>query len=200
MKVLIGLPTKGDMPIETVSSLMAMEIDCEAGTRIMQGSLIDDSRETIANEAIENGFDYIMWIDSDMVFETDAVQKLIDDNLDCVTGIAFKRVPPYFPCVYELKEGSYLSMIDYPEDSIFEIDASGCAFQLVKVEWLKKIKEKFGKIYLREYPFGEDISFSKRFKQVGGKMYCDSRVKIGHVGNVVVTENTFKRCKESIKR
>jgi hypothetical protein len=40
--------------------------------------------------------------------------------------------------------------------------------------------------------FGEDISFCLRVKELGKKMYCDSSVKMGHVGQFVYDEDSCK--------
>ena len=39
--------------------------------------------------------------------------------------------------------------------------------------------------------FGEDLSFCGRVQQVGGEMWCDSSIKMGHVGLGTITESVF---------
>ena len=40
--------------------------------------------------------------------------------------------------------------------------------------------------------FGEDLSFCLRAREAGLKLYCDSRVRCGHVGNVIFNEENCK--------
>lgn len=200
-KLLIAMPSKADVPIETINSLMGLDTSrYETSVRHLQGSLPDDAREALANDAINEGYDYLLWIDSDMVFDMDALNQLMEDDKDIVTGICFKRTAPYTPCIYrESEKGGNEIYIDYPKDSVFEVSACGCAFQLVKVSALKAVREKYGTMYRRAYPFGEDISFAMRWKDLGGKMYCDSRVKVGHIGKMIVTEKTWEVFRRSME-
>jgi hypothetical protein len=40
---------------------------------------------------------------------------------------------------------------------------------------------------------GEDTTFCFRVKQDGGKIWCDSRIKAGHIGNYVFEEKDYRR-------
>ncbi len=192
--ILLAMPCKSDIPVETVNSLMGLNF--KGAIRILQGSLIDDSRENIAQDVIKDGFDYLLFVDSDMVFEEDALDKLLADDKDIVTGICFKRVFPYTPAIYKEDDGNKIYM-DYPKDALFEINACGMAFCLIKADVLKEVYTEFGTMFKRAYPLGEDLSFCRRWlalneKDNGNrKIYCDSRVKVGHIGTQIVTEKTY---------
>ena len=43
---------------------------------------------------------------------------------------------------------------------------------------------------------GEDYSFCWRVAQIGKKMWCDSRVKLGHVGQHIYTEEDYLKQRE----
>ena len=44
------------------------------------------------------------------------------------------------------------------------------------------------KMYYLLLGFGEDLSFCIRAQELGRKIYCDSRIKMGHVGLRVFEE------------
>ena len=190
--VLVAVPCGQTLPLETFNSFMQLEH--EGSIRMMSGSLIDDAREAIALEAIEKGFDYVMWIDSDMVFAPDAVKKLLADEKDVVGGLCFKRTAPYTPAIYKDEEGKFMCYIDYEKDSLIEVYGIGTAFLLTSVKALKVVYEEYGTMFKRAYPLGEDLSFCKRYKALSddNKIYCDTRVKIGHIGQMIVGEQTFE--------
>ena len=200
-KILLAMPVaKGDIPQETFNSVLGL--DFNGSIRTLSGSLVDDARNQLALDAIEEGFDYILWVDSDMVFESDALKRLLDAQKDIITGICFKRVPPYTPAIYNEK-GVYL---DYPKDWIFPVDACGFAFVLTKVSALKEVYDEYGTMFGRAYPYGEDISFCKRWKSLEQKkgilnryeIWCDSGVKIGHIGTTIVTEKSYELVKDRL--
>ena len=200
-KILLAMPVaKGDIALETFNSVLGL--DFSGSIRAFSGSLVDDAREQLALDAIEQGFDYVLWCDSDMVFEADALNQLLKANKDIVTGLCFKRVPPYTPAIYN-KKGIYL---DYPKDWMFPVEACGFAFVLTKVSALKEVYDEYHTMFARAYPYGEDISFCKRWKSLEQRkgilnkyeIWCDSRVKIGHVGSTIVTEKSYELVKERL--
>ena len=43
--------------------------------------------------------------------------------------------------------------------------------------------------------FGEDLSFCMRARDAGVQIYCDSSIKLGHVGYKTYTEEEFNHVK-----
>ena len=191
-KTIMCIPCKGDIPIDTVSSIMGLEFN--GASRITQGSLIDDMRDAFALEAIEGGFTHLLFIDSDMTFESDAYKRLFEDDKDVVSGVFHKRAHPYTPTI--VKDGKIY--IDYPQNELFEVDTTGMAFTLIKVSALKAVMDEFHTCFKRAYPLGEDNSFCMRWKELGkkngtdNKIYCDSRVKCGHIGKMIVRPDVVR--------
>lgn len=197
-KVLVAVPCGHDIPLDTFSSFMGLEFD--GALRVLSGSLIDDSRQRIGIDAIKDGYDYVMWIDSDMVFGADYVNKLIALNKDVVTGICTKRTAPFTPAIYTKGEEGFRPIVDVPVNEVIEVDACGFAFCLTKVSALKKVQEEFGTMFARAYPLGEDLSFCSRWKALdkNNKIYCDTSVVVGHVGTLTANVNLFRSYKKGI--
>ena len=72
MKVLLGMPSVGMIPAKTVISLLQTVERGKVEPVIVTGSLIYDSRDQIATYAVNEGYDYVLYADSDMVF---SIQK-----------------------------------------------------------------------------------------------------------------------------
>jgi hypothetical protein len=62
---------------------------------------------------------------------------------------------------------------------------------MMTTELVNKVGDRFGYPFSPEMGFGEDLSFCWRVKQLGIPMYCDSRVKVGHVGMGTISEETY---------
>ena len=136
MKTLIAIPCMESIPTVTVKSLVSLYYD--DGDNIdmcfTMNSLVYDARNSLAKKACENGFDRILWIDSDMVFDSDLFKRLsarLDEGYDFVTGLYFTRRMPIQPVIYE---AVYMSdkkipmadaYKDYPKESLFKIKACG---------------------------------------------------------------------------
>ena len=200
MKVMIGLPTLATMPIETVKSLFSVKIKDEHFAYFVSNSLIANARNDIASAAITNA-DYLLFVDSDMTFMPDIYEKLKLHDKDIVSGLAFKRKPPFDPTVFKnIKPRDETDptadvIHDYPE-TLFEVDACGMAMCLIKTSVLKDIYDRMGNLFEPLPGLGEDLSFCYRAKKCGYKIFCDPTAQTGHVGTQIITELTYQSYKE----
>lgn len=204
MKTLIAIPCLNMVHTEFMTSFLSLEKVGQTRTSVTYSTMTYDARNNIAAAAIENGFDRIMWFDSDMTFDSDIMRKLTEDmdrkNLDFVSALYFKRSIPTRPVIFKsliydrqpeqvvIKAEHY---DDYPRNELFEIEGSGFGGVLMTVSSLKKVAEAFGLPFSPMMGFGEDLSFCWRMKQLGIKMYCDSRVKMGHLASIAVEEKHY---------
>ena len=101
MKTLIAIPCMDQVPALFAQSLATMRMVGECQIAFQIGSLIYTSRDDLARYAMKEGFDYVLWLDSDMVFPEDFHERMLktltENNLDILSGIYYKRKPPYSP-------------------------------------------------------------------------------------------------------
>ena len=196
-KILIAIPSDEHPDHEFVQSLLSLRPVGQVEIKQQAGSLVYLSREMLAVYAIDHGFDYVLWLDDDMVFGPDLLEKLIEDDVDMAAGLFVQRRYPYEPAIWkkivcgdEGRENERYE--DYPENELFEIDACGMAAVLVKTEVIRKVYETYYRTFEPISGYGEDISFCIRAKNCGFKLWCDSRIKVGHVGRYIFTDETYK--------
>ena len=193
---LIAIPCMDIMPTPTVASLIGLKRIGKSRFSFLSNSTVYNARNMLAKEAIETGADRVLWIDSDMAFNPDLMERLATDmdehNLDYVSGIYFKRQLPMQPLIYSevefvKEDGATKSktcqFVDYPCNSLFETAGSGFGAVMTSTKLLVDVGKRFGAPFL---PFvgmlGEDLSFCWKARQCGYKLWCDSRVSVGHVG------------------
>lgn len=201
MSTFIAVPCMDTVHTGFFRSTLGMHLtgDIRFGTSC--SSLIYDARNQLALQAINEGHDRILWLDSDMVFDSDLLDRLsadMDEGCDFVSGLYFKRKPPFDPCIYKTcgytAEGQELKPFadiykDYPKDQLFEIAGCGFGGVLMKTEVVKKIRDKFGLPFSPLIGFGEDLSFCLRMREFDIKAYCDTRVKMKHIAQIAIDEN-----------
>lgn len=209
MKTLIALPCMDTVHTIFMKSLLSMDRIGQTGFAFSCSSLIYDARNTLAKQAVTEGYDRVLWLDSDMDFRPDLLKQLsedMDEGRELVSGLYFKRKAPVKPVIYQkigmLKNENddgmtpvAISYDDYPEDSVFPIAGCGFGGCLVSVDLIKRIGEKYGLPFSPIMGFGEDLSFCVRATELGVELFCDSRVKMGHVGLGTITEETYKQLK-----
>lgn len=159
------------------------------------GSLVYDARNKLAKRAIEMGADYTMWFDSDMIFEPDTMIRLFahKDEADIVSGIYFRRSPPYTPVVFakcNIRERSWADYGGVPTEPV-EVEGVGFGCVLVSTEVLLAVANRDMTWFEPIKGFGEDLSFCWRARQCGYKILLDPAVRCGHVGHIIVTEQFF---------
>ena len=220
MTIMIAIPCMGTVPVQFAESLLNLQKP--EGTKVCfkSGSLIYDARNLLSLTAIENNFDYIMWMDSDMTFPTNTITRLLQDMNDpmykramvsgpaMVSGLYVKRTFPVKPVIYNSVEppvpdenGIPRIHIDeytnYPHDNIFPVEGCGFGCVLTPVSLIKQVWDKFGPAFTPLPWAGEDISFCYRVNQLlknsGQHIYCDSTIKCGHIGQFLFTEDMLKR-------
>lgn len=205
MKTLIAIPCMDMVHTVFMKSLLGLEAAGDTKFGISCSSLVYDARNTLAKQAMDEGFDRILWLDSDMDFDPDLLKRLsadLDEGRELVSGLYFKRKAPVKPIIY--KELGYwhseaqnsvspiaICYEDYPRDSIFKIAGCGFGGVLMSVDLVKRVADKFGLPFSPMIGFGEDLTFCSHVTQIGVEMFCDSRVKMGHVGLGTITENTY---------
>ena len=205
-KVMVGIPTLKMMPVEFVISLLGIRTP-GVTLQIEGNSLTHFARASLLKKAIEGNYDYLLMVDSDMQFESDAISNLIDtivqNNLDYVSSLCFKRCYPTEPVIcksinyeFDPQKGVQKQEVhyyeDYPKDTLFECGGSGFGMVIIKVAPMIKLIDTYKMSPFEPLPgLGEDFSFCLRFAECGFKMYCDSRVKIGHIGNHIFSEETY---------
>lgn len=197
-KILIATPTMGTVDVRYARSLESLDRSgVETLTAFTENSLVYAARDELCRIAIEEKTDYLMFIDSDMVFPSGALQRLLADNVRMVSGLCFRRRPPYSPCIWKtvrlgIPSNDVEDYPDYPDDSVFPIGGCGMALCLVKTDVLKAVMEADGTCFQPMRGFGEDISFCLRAIKHGVQPWCDSRVKAGHVGTAIYGEESFR--------
>lgn len=211
MKTLIGVPAMDYVSTSFMTCLTGLMPCGDTTLHVVQSSLIYDARNDIAKRAVDEGFDRILWLDSDMTFPPDLLERMsarLDEGYECVSGIYFTRKEPIKPVLFhriELveKDGKKLpvaeNICDYPKDDIFQIAGCGFGCVMMTTDVIRRIFDAFGAPFAPLAGFGEDLSFCIRANKADTKIYCDSSIKLGHVGHHVITETIYENLRREHK-
>ena len=201
MRTLIGIPCLDTVQTPFFKSILSL-IKPE-GTRVcvISNSLTYDARNQIAAVAINDKFDRVLWLDSDMVFTADLLRRMeaqmdAAPEIEMLCGIFFTRRYPIRPCIYSFlgeKEGkpAFDYYMDYPRNALFEVQGCGFGAVMTSTELIRRVVDKYGHPFSPIRGYGEDFSFCLRARDVGARIWCDSRLKVGHVGASIFDETAF---------
>lgn len=212
-KIMVAVPTREYIDVDSEKCIRKLEKDSwlnksiQVDVEMMPGTIIHDMRYALAEAAIKNKYDYILWVDSDMVFESTVLYDLLEADKDIVSAVCFMRRAPYEPCIYSkmrmgasLEEDQIEKYFDYP-DGVFEVEACGMAMCLMKVIVLEDIITKTGQPFFpiksNHRTLGEDLSFCYNARKCGHKIWATSKPKVGHIGKLIVDEDSYNMLRKN---
>lgn len=194
MKILIGTPFKDTASDDHIKALVDLIIYTQKQGHevkyVNEHGGLYDARDRICSRTIRDKYDYMLQIDSDMTFPPDALCRLLDRDLDVVTGVYVGKQEGHKPVLFtELHKddenaGPYSrkhGLKELMKDEVFPIVGAGAGFLLVREHILRIMK-----IHLHEWfrPYdglGEDVSFCQRCNELGIKIYADQSFRMGHI-------------------
>lgn len=186
MKTLIAIPTSRDIEIQCAASIIGMDRG-KIGVFCPQSYSIDASRNLIVEHALEIGYDYIMWVDSDMILPKNTLTQLMSHDKDIVSGVyAYKILRGENVVAKRFKKDAKDTYEDIPikeikESKLMEIDGVGFGCVLTKVDMFRHIKKPWFKY---SPTMGEDIYFCRKAQKAGYKIWLDTSIKADHIGTV----------------
>lgn len=205
MRTLIAIPCMDQ--VWTLFFCSVLGLDKPDGTEmaVSSSSLVYDARNHLAQKAIKEKYDRVLWLDSDMKFKPDLLKRLsadLDEGKDFVSAMYFTRKTPIQPVVYSavdmLKNDkgelvpTAVSYKNYPKNSVFEIAGAGFGAVMMTTDLLERVTRGDRLPFSPIMGFSEDLSFCLRVREIGVKMWCDSRINPDHIGTVLVNESTWE--------
>lgn len=180
-KLGIGIANSGSIHIDTAFSLIRMlnSFPYDYDVIFKRGSILHYSREEIVKAAIKLNCTHLLFVDTDMVFQGDAVLRLLERNKDII-GVQYNtRKEPTMPTAF-MKEGQ--------TGDLQEAISVATGFMLIDLKVFKDIKEPWffwksdenGQVLM-----GEDYWFCDKAKEAGYKIYCDLSIPVGHIGDKI---------------
>lgn len=168
----------------------------------VSGMPFDMARNEVCKQAIASGCSHVFFLDSDVIPPHNTVLRLLSHNLDIVSGIYCRRSPPHGVPVM-IRNGNWI--VDYPKDSLIEVDLVGAGCLLIKTDVLRNLPAqskdkpwfnwKVDKRGTGMEPDGEcvseDFSFNIHARKHGFKIMVDTGIMCRHVGFAQSTFNNF---------
>src|SRR6266853_2140360 len=167
-KVAIAVPYY--RTVEGPTLLACMDLSARsAGTVAMlpigtSGCYIEDNRNGSVEYALKTGipFDWLLWIDGDMIFPGDALLRLIAHDKDIVGANYRQRTPPY-GFVGHYLDGSDAHLL---EPGLWPMSHLPTGLLLTRFDIYRKLSYPWFKPGLRDEP-RDDVSFCNYARHFG---------------------------------
>jgi hypothetical protein len=194
-----------------VYASLTTQLPIKSAQRV-QGNQIGRQRQVALETWYDKSdFDWILWVDSDIVLTEEALQKvwIAADKNDrpVVTGTYFiskeneqSLMAPY-PAVFNWVEGqeyqiAYLHPL--PKDALIKVGSAGFGFVLMHRNAITKMRQVHGATtYFNETGVGdefvsEDINFFKLMHQAGVPLYTHTGALVKHIKRFALDVEYYK--------
>lgn len=144
-------------------------------------------RERLATMALDLGTDYILWLDSDIVFPATTAARLMAHNETVVAANYIRRQLPAKGVAYE-KIGDWQNPLPFDiYDDLVEVEGIGMGCVLMKTEIFTEIKKpwfEFGWSPESNDFLGEDMILCQKLASLGYKIKVDTLLsqELRHLG------------------
>ena len=125
-------------------SLRQLEAEGYPVRRLHGFAQIDVARNRLASEAVAEGFEELMWIDSDIAFEPRSVRRLRSHDLPIVCGLYPKKVEKAWSC--QFLPGQRALMLG-EGGGLIEILYAAAGFLLVRRSVFLEIQERLAGLH-----------------------------------------------------
>jgi hypothetical protein len=162
------------------------------------GTLIVNQRDQLADMAMQADSTHIMWLDSDMMFPPDTVQRLLAHDVPIVAGNYVTRQYPHKTVAYKQMHDWRSYVINDGKQELISVAAVGMGCMLVSTDVISKMcKPRFQTTYIPETEdhMGEDFYFCSVAKSLGYDIVIDDALSrdLQHLGTVSFNHSMVKR-------
>lgn len=211
MNVVVGMNTDAHITSKTLISLTKMfnahEDDFHARLIEVEGGCADlaGGRNRLVREFLSSQVDWLLVIDTDMVFEPEDWERLRDSadeyERPFVTGTYFVDNEPLRPCgvIFDDDGGFHSPNLHEDSDELIQLSASCIGFGLIHRSVFLRSAEvendhewfEHGMRTPQGQTLPEDYAFCSRVGAVGIPIYLNTKVRIGHLKSRVLDWDAY---------
>ncbi len=161
-------------------------------------------RNGLAQEAVEQEKDWLLFIDDDHVFPTNICSRLLSHDVGVVGSLYLQRQKPFIPIAYMAKTEDQryipLDLTLCEPDELVEVVAVGTGGMLIRTEVFHRMREVWPKPdpypYFEHGVASEDLIFCDKAREMGFPVYVDTGIRLGHMMPSSVWPSWDKKTKQ----
>ena len=166
------------------------------------GMPFDHARNHLVQTMMQGGYEYVFFLDSDVIPGSDAILRLLSRNEPFISGLYSRRSPPHSIPV-AIKNGQWVT--NYVPGSVIEVDKVGAGCLLISRKFFESIPpQRPGYPWFdwrvnfqgtpgldSEYCQSEDFTLCSHARAHGFRVMLDTSVVCRHCGYAQATHGQF---------
>lgn len=208
-RVLIAISTAETVAFEVMQSIYELEIpeDVETTLKIIHAYNIADGRNNLVNYMLANGYDYILFVDNDVILPKNALIDLYNMQWYIATGTYPRKEiktitnDVQYTTLYNHNERNlevycptFMPVKCLEKGKITPVDCCGLGCTLIRRDLFSKIEQPYfffahegnpSSNNTDEYCIGEDMYFCRKVLRSGIQIWAHGSVLCGHLGKFI---------------
>jgi len=196
-RILLGVASGGSPAQPFIDALGGLRLPAGVATlerSIAFGNYIPAQREIIMQDALEGGYDYLFFVDDDIVLPPDALERLLetiesDPQTAVVGGLYYSRdeVRPIAVGGWDSSDTTTAYIPAYTATSVDPVDGIGFGCALLRVAVARRLTPPYfpAHVYIERKArvarqCDEDFCYCERVRKAGYTVRLDARVRCPH--------------------
>lgn len=196
-RILLGIASGGSPAQPFIEALGQLRLPAGVPTlerSVAFGNYIPAQRELIMADALDGGYDYLFFVDDDIVLPSDALERLLetierDPQTAVVGGLYYSRdeVRPIAVGGWDSSDTTTAYVPAYTSTSVELVDGIGFGCALLRVATARELAPPYfpAHVYLERKArvarqCDEDFCYCERVRKHGYTVRLDARVRCGH--------------------
>ena len=191
--VLLAILTREIVTTKWAFGFRNFALPSASGVSFRCGAPYDVMRNSACDDALRAGFQWLMFLDDDVIAPPDTFARLAGHGADVISGLYYRRQEPICPVAMTIGKDGQTTWVRAwsPPDSTIEVDLVGAGCLLIHRRVLEALgapwfEWQIGKPRDAAQPkvgaMSEDFAFCMRAKSAGFKIYLDTSIRCEHVG------------------
>jgi len=196
-RVVLGIATAGAPTKPFLDALAALRLPREVETlerSIVFGNFVPAQRELIAQDAIDGDYDYLFFLDDDIVFPPNTLASLLetmerDPATAVVGGLYYSRdsIRPMAVADWNGDDTTTAAIPPFTARSTDVVDGIGFGCALLRVSVLRTLEAPYFPVHIhiersarRVRLCDEDYRYCERVRSAGFAVRLDARIRCSH--------------------
>lgn len=164
-------------------------------------TILINQRENLIEQAIELKSEWVFWLDSDMMFPSTTLLRLLGHKQDIVACNYMKRSFPFKSVAFTNTEDWESWVPIRSSDELLTVEATGMGCVLMKTDIFKKLEKPYFEYTYQPQTkdwIGEDFTLFKKLNNLGYQVKIDMNLSndIHHIGTFAYGKNLTANMKK----
>jgi hypothetical protein len=188
--VLVAMLTRGQVTTRWAISFRNLQLPPNSNFEFIEALPFHHARNEAAGDMLKGGFQWLFFLDDDVIPPDDVIYRLMSRGADIVSGLYYRRKHPIYPvAMMEMPNGEksvYIPNLELGKMYDVHMVGAGCllihrrVFETVPRPWFEWRADRMD--LPEPERCSEDYAFCKNARKYGFKVYLDTSVQCHHIG------------------